>query len=52
MAGFEVITEALGLIYRDHLADPVANHQGVNIATKVADNVLPLALAVAGGAGG
>jgi len=27
-----------GLTYRDHLADPVANHQGVNIATKAEDD--------------
>ena len=33
---------SLGLTYRDHLADPVANHHGVNIATKVGDVSLPL----------
>jgi len=33
---------SLALTYRDHLADPVANHHGVNIATKVGDVFLPL----------
>ena len=33
---------SLGLTYRDHLADPVANHQGVNIATKGGDTFLLL----------
>jgi len=31
---------SLGLTYRDHLADPVANHQGVNIATNAGDTFL------------
>ena len=34
---------SLGLTYCDHLADPVANHQGVNIATKAEDHSLLLA---------
>jgi len=33
---------SLGLTYRDHLADPVANHHGVNIATKAGDVFLLL----------
>jgi hypothetical protein len=33
---------SLGLTYRDHLADPVANHHGVNIATKAKDDFLLL----------
>jgi hypothetical protein len=33
---------SLGLTYRDHLADPVANHHGVNIATKAEDGFLLL----------
>ena len=32
----------LGLTYRDYLADPVANHHGVNIATKAGDVFLLL----------
>jgi hypothetical protein len=28
---------SLGLTYRDHLADPVDSHQGVNFATKAGD---------------
>jgi len=31
---------SLGLTYRDHLADPVDSHQGVNIATKAGDTFL------------
>ena len=30
--------DSLGLTYRDHLADPAANHHGVNIATKAEDD--------------
>jgi hypothetical protein len=33
---------SLGLTYRDHLADPVANHHGVNIATKAVEVLLLL----------
>ena len=31
---------SLGLTYCDHLADPVANHEGVNIATKAENDFL------------
>ena len=33
---------SLGLIYRDHLADPVANHQGVNSRPKLQTTSSPL----------
>jgi hypothetical protein len=34
--------DSLGLTYRDHLADPVANHHGVNIATEAEDDFFRL----------